>query len=508
MNTNAHDQDTAITLEDTRLLTRAARLIRSGRTPYIVFTQSSELSARKLDALADIAQLANRHAIFPIIENASPAMLLKLEVAALRRHFDVVDVPLAGRTDSPPVSPAPFRRLPSLLFTCVALAGVAWMLAGCTVHTSNSQGMPNGLRAVPVADVPGQVSRPSRSTNRCAPLDTTSAPEVSGSLDVQMPVHGPGDVIRIDIPDGADFSGTFAVNVDGSVSLPYAGNVRAEGRTSQQLAKSIEAKLTQGGYFHAGQLQVSVVPLRWSAMNVSVAGAVFQPGRAVINDPSAEKRDLEALTTIGDAPVARYIDAGLRAGAGIRPDADLSQVKLIRGGKTSRIDLTGLVTGLGTPDIPLMFGDRIEVPSSGCFHEELMRPSQATPPGMRVFMSNLTVPATGNNPSAVDNYATNLPYGTRLLQAATSSNCIGGASASNAARSVVLISNNPLTGKAEVMERSIDELIRNANRDDINPYLLPNDAMACYDSGVTNMREVARTMTEVLGPLGIVLGLL
>ena len=102
--------------------------------------------------MADIAQLANRHAIFPIIENASPAMLLKLEVAALRRHFAVVDVPLAGRTDSPPVSPAPFRLLPSLLFTCVALAGVAWMLAGCTVHTSNSQAMPNGLRAVPVAD--------------------------------------------------------------------------------------------------------------------------------------------------------------------------------------------------------------------------------------------------------------------------------------------------------------------------------------------------------------------
>ena len=46
---------------------------------------------------------------------------------------------------------------------------------------------------------------------------------------------------------------------------------------------------------------------------------------------------------------------------------------------------------------------------------------------MRVFMSNLTMPATGNNPSAIDNYATNLPYGTRLLQATASANCMGGA---------------------------------------------------------------------------------
>ena len=72
----------------------------------------------------------------------------------------------------------------------------------------------------------------------------------------------------------------------------------------------------------------------------------------------------------------------------------------------------------------------------------------------------------------------------------------------------MLISNNPLTGKAEVLENSIENVIRNANRDDINPYMLPNDTLACYDSGVTNLREVARTLSEVLGPMGILLGVL
>jgi polysaccharide biosynthesis/export protein len=266
--------------------------------------------------------------------------------------------------------------------------------------------------------------------------------------------------------------------------------------------------LVDGGYFNVGRVQVAVLPLRLAPINVSVSGAVYQPGRAVINDLPAEKRDLDALTTVGDAPLTRNIDAGLRAGAGIRPDADLARVKLTRGAKTHEVNLTGLVTGLGAPDIPLMPGDLLDVPSSGCFHAELMRPSQATPPGMRVFISNLTVPATGNNPSAVDSYATNLPYGTKLVQAAASANCIGGADTTNASRSVVLISSNPLTGQTEAFERRIEDLIRNANRDDVNPFILPNDVVACYDSGVTNLREVARTISEVLGPMGLVIGLI
>jgi hypothetical protein len=127
---------------------------------------------------------------------------------------------------------------------------------------------------------------------------------------------------------------------------------------------------------------------------------------------------------------------------------------------------------------------------------------------MRVFMSNLTQPAASNNAANVESYATNLPYGTRLLQAAASANCMGGADSTNARRSIVLISLNPLTNQTEVIERSVEELIKNANREDQNPFLLPNDAVACYDSGVTNLREVARTLGEVLGPLGIVLGAL
>ena len=51
-----------------------------------------------------------------------------------------------------------------------------------------------------------------------------------------------------------------------------------------------------------------------------------------------------------------------------------------------------------------------------------------------------------------------------------------------------------------VIERDIENLLRRADRDDYDPYLLPGDALACYDSSVTNITEIGR----VLGIIGAV----
>jgi len=65
----------------------------------------------------------------------------------------------------------------------------------------------------------------------------------------------------------------------------------------------------------------------------------------------------------------------------------------------------------------------------------------------------------------------------------------------------VLASENPLTGQVQVIERSIEQILRQAHRDEINPYLMPNDAIACYDSDISNVRDIARTLIEVISPL-------
>ncbi|RYH00545.1 polysaccharide biosynthesis protein, partial [Salipiger sp. IMCC34102] len=55
-----------------------------------------------------------------------------------------------------------------------------------------------------------------------------------------------------------------------------------------------------------------------------------------------------------------------------------------------------------------------------------------------------------------------------------------------------------VTGVWAVIERDIEDLVRRADRDDYDPYLLPGDALACYDSTVTNVAEIGR----IFGILG------
>jgi hypothetical protein len=86
------------------------------------------------------------------------------------------------------------------------------------------------------------------------------------------------------------------------------------------------------------------------------------------------------------------------------------------------------------------------------------------------------------------------------MQAVVDANCVGGARATSADRSAALFSRNPVTGVSAVIERKVEVMRSRADRDDYDPYLLPGDAIACYDSGVTNLAEIGR----VIGVIGAV----
>ena len=121
-----------------------------------------------------------------------------------------------------------------------------------------------------------------------------------------------------------------------------------------------------------------------------------------------------------------------------------------------------------------------------------MRYEVISPPGVSLFLSNLTQPADGNAVAAVGRDVREVPYGTRYLQAVIDTNCVGGARATSADRSAVLFSRNPVTEVSVVIERDIEDLLRRADRDDYDPFLLPGDAIACYDSTITNVGEIGR----------------
>ena len=194
----------------------------------------------------------------------------------------------------------------------------------------------------------------------------------------------------------------------------------------------------------------------------------------------------------------RRLSRALQSAGGVRPDADLARVSLVRGKSKIVVDIRAALTGKPYSDPILLNGDQIIVESRGCFQEALVVPSAITTPGVKVYMSNLTQPAAGNAIAAIGKDTQELRYGTRFMQAVVAMNCVGGAKATNANRYAVLFTHNPVTNESIVVSRSIEELVRRADRDNFNPYILPGDALACYDSVQTNLISVAQGLGSIL----------
>lgn len=315
----------------------------------------------------------------------------------------------------------------------------------------------------------------------------------------ELPVSS-GDLVELLLENGEGFSGRYVVSQSGFLTIPLLPPIHAAGKTANYLAEKIELELIRADLFRPDVAKVSIQVLNLSSISVQVSGAVFQPGRVTINSARANNVMEERIGAFGDFSQKRLLSEAIRAASGIRPDAQLDKVLLLRNGWKVEVDLSGILTGQTVKDYPLIEGDKVIVPSTGCFQTHLVRPSQITPKGFRVFMSNLTDSALNNAAAAVGRYSTNIPYGTRLLQAAVSANCVGGKEWTNAPRTVLLASNHPITGETQVIERSVEQLMRQAVREDINPYLMPNDAVACYDSTVTNLSSVASTLVTLIAP--------
>ena len=308
-----------------------------------------------------------------------------------------------------------------------------------------------------------------------------------------------GDLVEFRLPEDETFSGDYVVSRDGTVKLPFIAPVPAAGRTPDQVAGAIRRALINDGHYAEVPL-MSLLIKDLAPVRVGVSGAVFEARPTDIGGVAGDMVDDRRQAALGASTEGRNLSVALRSAGGIRPDADLSAVRLTRAGRNYTLDLRGVMRGENVDDVMLITGDEVHVPSRECFQDDLMKPSPISPPGISLYLSNLTQPAPGNAPSAIGQTVREVPYGTRFMQAVVDANCVGGARATSADRSAALFSRNPVTGVSAVIERKVEVMRSRADRDDYDPYLLPGDAIACYDSGVTNLAEIGR----VIGVIGAV----
>lgn len=124
------------------------------------------------------------------------------------------------------------------------------------------------------------------------------APARSDAAAVPVPASvaeyriGPEDVIEIIVWKNADLSKTVSVRPDGMITLPLIGELRASGRTAEEVRRDIKTRLER--YKDAPEVSVTVTDVR--SYNLYILGEVRTPGRYQVK---AATTLLQALALAG-----------------------------------------------------------------------------------------------------------------------------------------------------------------------------------------------------------------
>ena len=312
-------------------------------------------------------------------------------------------------------------------------------------------------------------------------------------------ILSPGDRVELDVLHDDYFDGKYQLSQDGMLVLRHGPEARLAGLEVAAARERLQHLFEMQEIYRSGQGAVSIRVLSWAPITVNVQGEVFYPGQVTVHRPTDDSalRLSEELPG-GDLPRRRLADA-LKAAGGVTPWADLRHVEVHRGEDIRLHDLSGVLeNGLVEP-VPLVHGDRVYVRRVGDEMQPLLaRASAVTMPGIKIHVSNLVVPAQHNAAAALDP-SIGLPYGSRLSHAVVAGNCAGGAATTNSRRHVWWVRTDKRSGTTETLDVSIREVLLSGDGKN-NPILFEGDAVVCFDSKVTNLREIFRTLGEMFLP--------
>ncbi|UYP68513.1 polysaccharide biosynthesis/export family protein [Thalassobacter stenotrophicus] len=162
---------------------------------------------------------------------------------------------------------------------------------------------------------------------------------------------GSGDVLRVIVWDHPELTSPGAtresngylgltVRSDGSIFFPYAGTLKAEGRTTVEIAKELTAKLSSV----ISDPQVEVLVAEFNSQKSLVSGEIEEPGPVFLTD----------------VPITLIEAISARGGA--TDEADLAFITLQRAGRLHTLDLVAFLDENDARQNPIIVkGDVIRV---------------------------------------------------------------------------------------------------------------------------------------------------
>jgi polysaccharide export outer membrane protein len=174
---------------------------------------------------------------------------------------------------------------------------------------------------------------------------------------------GPEDEIEIRVWSHDDLTRKTRVGLDGMISFPFVGQVKAGGLTILGLQKELEGRLTP---IYIIDPHVSITVLEYKSQRFFVVGNVQKPGTYPLTKPI---KVVEAISQAGgiasgtgSRPLSGAVAIIIRAQPGEKADQPKTPDQTPAGAKTT-VSLTAALAGDPTQNLEIKNGDTIFVPN-------------------------------------------------------------------------------------------------------------------------------------------------
>ena len=192
---------------------------------------------------------------------------------------------------------------------------------------------------------------------------------------------GPSDELKISVFDEPALSGSFRIDVDGSIPYSLVGRVIVTGRTVREIEQLLTTRLLDG---YVRQPRVTVEVAQYRSRKVFIMGEVRTPGQYALD---GDVTLLEVLALAGaltesageEISVRRAKEPAAKVGASL-PD-DPTTVEVVR------VSLPELQSGRMSSNLVLQDGDTIIVPAA----PRVFVTGHVRTPGAVVLRGRLTV---------------------------------------------------------------------------------------------------------------------
>jgi polysaccharide export outer membrane protein len=173
---------------------------------------------------------------------------------------------------------------------------------------------------------------------------------------------GPEDQIEIRVWDHEDLTRKLQISLDGGISYPFVGEIKAQGMTVLELQKELERRLAQG---YIVEPHVSIAVLDYKSQKFFVVGNVQKPGTYPLTRPITVT---EAISQAGGLaigsgkPLTGAMAIIVRPQKGEKPKQPRMPEQSPPGQKVT-VSLSAAYSGDPRHNVEIKNGDTIYVPS-------------------------------------------------------------------------------------------------------------------------------------------------